>query len=177
MRVVTGVFRWLCLTFAAVWLAFLLDWIAVLPQALRVVQGLFWVTVLLVAFRAIFMAVRIPARESELAAMVEHSSKELEDSLITAIQLTDPNNPRRHYYNPDLIRQTVELAESRVEKLKPGQFLTLQRARRTFFFWLLLLIPAVLAVELRPDLVRNFSARNIFIQATPWPRSYHLVIL
>ena len=177
MRVVTGSLRWICLAAAAVWLAFLLDWIAVLPQALRIAQGVFWLTFLLVTFRAIFMAVRVPAKDSELAAMVELSSKELEDSLITAIQLTDPNNPRRNYYNQDLIRQTVELAESRVEKLKPGQLFTWQRARWALFCCLILLIPAFLAAELRPDLFRNFVARNVFFKDTPWPRSYDLVIL
>ena len=177
MRVVTGLLRWLAIASAAVWLSFLLDWIAVLPTPLRVAQGLFWTVFLLLAFRAIFLAVRVPAKESELAAMVEQSSRELEDSLITAIQLTDPNNPRRKYYNADLIRRTVELAEAKVADLSPGRFLSWSRARKTFFLLLLLVIPAVLAVEYRPDLVRSFVARNVYFESTPWPQAYSLVIL
>ncbi|MAJ28722.1 hypothetical protein CBD41_04830 [bacterium TMED181] len=177
MRTVTGTLRWFTLASAAVWLSFLLDWIAVLPVPLRMVQGAFWVGLLLLAFRAIFLAVRVPARESELAAMVEQSSRELEDSLITAVQLTDPDNPRRHYYNPDMIRRTVELAEEKVANLKPGQFLTWSRARRTFLLWLLLLVPAILAVEHRPGLVSSFIARNVYFENQPWPQNYELVIL
>ena len=71
MRVVTGLLRWMSIASAAVWLSFLLDWIAVLPTPLRMAQGLFWSVFLLLAFRAIFLAVRVPAKESELAAMVE----------------------------------------------------------------------------------------------------------
>ena len=177
MRVVTGFLRWVTLASAAVWLTFLLDWVAVLPSLLRMVQGAFWVGFLLLAFRAIFLAVRVPARESELAAMVEQSSQELEDSLITAIQLTDPENPRRQYYSADLIRRTVELAEEKVAHLSPGQFLSWTRVRKTFLIWLLLLIPAWLAVEYRPELVRSFVARNIFFENTPWPQAYSLVVL
>ena len=47
MRVVTGLLRWLAIASAAVWLSFLLDWIAVLPTPLRVAQGLFWTVFLL----------------------------------------------------------------------------------------------------------------------------------
>lgn len=177
MRVVTGLLRWLTIASTAVWLSFLLDWIAVLPTPLRIVQGLFWTGFLFLAFRAIFLAVRIPARESELAAMVEQSSRELEDSLITAIQLTDPDNPRRKYYNADLIRQTVQLAEDKVANLSPGQFLSWSRARKIFLLWMLLLIPGLLAVEFRPDLVRSFVARNVYFENTPWPQVYSLVIL
>ena len=177
MRVVTGVLRWLALASVAMWAAFLLDWVAVLPQLLRGFQGAFWIVLLVVAFRAILLAVRRPARESELAAMVEVSTKELEDSLITAIQLTDPENPRRHYYNPELIRRTVELAEEKMEILRPGKLLTWSRARTTFFILLLLLGPAVAGQWLRPDLVRNFIDRNVFLEDKPWPRSYDLVVL
>ncbi|HCW45465.1 MAG TPA: hypothetical protein DGU45_09165, partial [Planctomycetes bacterium] len=53
MRVVTGVLRWLALASVAMWAAFLLDWVAVLPQLLRGFQGAFWIVLPVVAFRAI----------------------------------------------------------------------------------------------------------------------------
>jgi hypothetical protein len=119
MRSITGGFRWLVVVIACVWLMFLLDWFADLPMALRVGQIAATVTLLLITFRAILLAVRTPATEDQLASMVENASSELEDSLITAVQLTDPENPRRHLYNPELIKETVKIAESRIAHLRP----------------------------------------------------------
>ena len=119
MRFITGGFRWLVVVITCVWLMFLLDWFADLPMALRIGQIAAAVTLLLITFRAILLAVRTPATEDQLASMVEKASSELEDSLITAVQLTDPENPRRHLYNPELIKETVKIAESRIAHLRP----------------------------------------------------------
>ena len=111
MRAMTGGFRWLVVVISAGIAMFLLDWVADLPWALRVAQIVAVLILLLSTFRAILLAARTPATEDQLASMVETASGELEDALITAVQLTDPDNPRGHLYNPELIEQTVALAE------------------------------------------------------------------
>ena len=123
----TGGFRWLVVVISAAIAMFLLDWVADLPWALRVAQIVAVLILLLITFRAILLAARTPATEDQLASMVETASGELEDALITAVQLTDPNNPRRHLYNPALIEQTVTLAEQRMHELRPGRLLSWSR--------------------------------------------------
>ena len=176
MRSITGGFRWLVVVITCVWLMFLLDWFADLPMALRVGQIAATVTLLLITFRAILLAVRTPATEDQLASMVENASSELEDSLITAVQLTDPENPRRHLYNPELIKETVKIAESRIAHLRPGRLLSWRRAFSTIGLLFLLVCPAIVGGWLRPDLLHTFIERDILLGNAPWPRAYQLVV-
>ncbi|MGE4620099.1 MAG: DUF4175 family protein [Planctomycetota bacterium] len=176
MRIVTGALRWFVVALVAVWAMFLLDWVAVLPQVLRGAQGIGVLVVLAISFRAILLAVRVPASEDRLAALVEKASGDLEDSLITAVQLTDPENPRRHLYDPNLILETVKIAEQRMESLSPGSLLSWSRARAALGLLLLLTIPAVAGGWLRPDLARTFVDRDLLLGQQPWPRAYEMVI-
>lgn len=176
MRIVTGALRWFVVASVATWVMFLLDWIAVLPQVLRGIQGIGVVVILLISFRAIMLAVRVPAPEDRLAALVEKAAGDLEESLITAVQLTDPENPRRHLYDPKLIARTVEIAEQRMETLKPGSLLSWQRAWAALGMLLLLLVPAVAGGLLRPDLAQTFLNRDLLLGNEPWPRAYQLVV-
>lgn len=176
MRIVTGALRWFVVASAATWAMFLLDWIAVLPQVLRGMQGVSVVVLLLISFRAILLAVRVPAPEDRLAALVEKASGDLEESLITAVQLTDPENPRRHLYDSDLITRTVEIAEKRMHTLKPGTLLSWRRAWAALGLLLLLVTPAVAGGLLRPDLAQTFWKRDLLLGSEPWPRSYQLVV-
>lgn len=177
MRAMTGGFRWLVVVISAVIAMFLLDWVADLPWALRVAQIIAVVILLLITFRAILLAARTPATEDQLASMVETASGELEDALITAVQLTDPNNPRSHLYNPALIEQTVTLAEQRMHELRPGRLLSWSRMWAAMGLLLILAVPAVSGSLLRPELARTFFARNILLQGDLWPRSYELEVL
>ena len=176
MRIVTGGLRWFAVALTATWAMFLLDWIAVLPQVLRGIQGVGVVILLLISFRAILLAVRVPASEDRLAALVEKASGDLEESLITAVQLTDPENPRRLLYDPDLITRTVKIAEERMHSLRPGTLLSWSRARAAMGLLLLLALPAVAGGLLRPDLAQTFLNRDLLLGNQPWPRAYQLVI-
>jgi len=177
MRSVTGGFRWLVVITSVVWGMFLLDYLADLPVVLRWVQIGAALSLLVVTFRAILLAARTPATEDQLASMVEIASGELEDVLITAVQLTDPENPRRHLYNPDLVTRTVELAEHKMKELRPGRLLSWSRARSTFALLLLLLLPAIAGGVLRPDLLQTFVQRDLLLGSDPWPRTYELRVL
>ena len=176
MRIMTGGLRWCAVALAAIWGMFLLDWIAGLPQVLRGVQGVGVILILAISFRAILLAVRVPAREDRLAALVENASGDLEDSLITAVQLTDPENPRRLLYDQDLIRRTVEIAEQKVQSLRPGSLLSWSRVRAALGILVLLITPAVAGGLLRPDLAQTFLVRDLLLGNQPWPRAYELVI-
>lgn len=176
MRILTGGLRWFAVVIAAIWVMFLLDWIAVLPLVLRGVQGVGVIAILAITFRAILLAARVPAPEEHLAALVEKASGDLEDSLITAVQLTDPENPRRHLYDPDLIVRTVEIAEQRMQSLRPGRLLSWSRARAALGVLVLLITPAIAGGLLRPDLAQTFFARDMLFGNQPWPRAYELVI-
>ncbi len=177
MRSVTGGFRWLVVIISVVWGMFLLDYLADLPVVLRWIQIGAAFTLLVVTFRAILLAARTPATEDQLASMVEIASGELEDALITAVQLTDPENPRRHLYNPELVTRTVELAENKMKDLRPGRLLSWSRAWSTFSLLLLLLLPAIAGGVLRPDLLQTFVQRDLLLGSDPWPRTYELRVL
>ena len=176
LRAWTGLFRWLGLAGVLVWLSFALDYSLSLPVGVRGFHIVAAAVLLLIGFKVLLLAARTPISEDKLASEVESAAGDLEQALITAIQLTRPDNPRRDFYSPELLARTVDQAEARMAELRPGALLSRRRARNAFLVAAAFILPLVGGAVLRPDLTETYLERNIFLQAVDWPRSYFLRI-
>ncbi|MHC4936012.1 MAG: hypothetical protein ACYTGJ_07340 [Planctomycetota bacterium] len=176
LRVRTGLFRWLALAGLLVWASFLLDYFLSLPVGVRGFHIVAAAVALAVGFKLLLLAARSPIAEDRLAAEIETAAGDLEQALITAIQLTRPDNPRRELCSPVLLARTVATAEARMKDLRPGSLLSRRLANRALLGALLILGPIAGGAALRPDLAETFVQRNLLLESVEWPRAYLLTI-
>ena len=98
------------------WVTFLLDWMLDLPLSVRVINVVAAITFVFLALRVFVLTTRRRVSDAWLAARVE-SASELDQSLITAVQLAAEDNPRRENYSPYLMERTVREAEEKIDKV------------------------------------------------------------
>lgn len=177
LRARTGLLRWLALGGALLWVSFLLDYSLSLPAGIRGFHMVAGLAILAVGFRILFLSARTPIPEDRLAAEVESAAGDLEQTLLTAVQLTREDNPRRHLYSPVLLARTVAEAERRTAGLVPGALLSRAKLGRAALVLALVFAPLVVGAALRPDLARTYVQRNLLLSQTEWPRAYLLRIV
>ncbi len=177
LRAWTGLFRWFCLAGLMVWISFGLDYTLSLPVGVRGFHIVIAAVLLVVGLKVFLLTARTPISEDRLAAEVESAAGNLDQSLITAIQLTREDNPRREFYSPMLLARTVRQAEEQMSTLRPGTLLSRSRAVRAFIFASFVIAPIFAGAALRPDLSRTFVERNIFLSTEDWPRQYFLMVV
>ena len=168
--------RLVSLAAVVVWGTFLLDWSLELPRAIRALHIAVAVLLLLTGLRLFFFSPRRRLSEGQLAASVEDADGRLEQSLITAVQLTAPENPRAAFYSPTLLARTVAEAEARVADLRPRELLSRQGVFLSLLVVLGLLSPLIAGAAWRSDLARVYVHRNLWLSNQPWPREYYLEI-
>lgn len=177
LRAWTGLFLWLLLATLAVWATFLLDYSLALPLGIRAFHLVAAAALLVVGFKVLLLAARTPIPEDRLAAEVEAAAGDLEQGLVTAIQLTRPDNPRRELYSPVLLARTVRDAEERMERLVPGALLSRRKVKRAAALLAVVVAPLLIGAALRPDLAETYVRRGILLEAVDWPREYFLRIV
>ncbi|HIA27036.1 MAG TPA: hypothetical protein EYN79_02790 [Planctomycetes bacterium] len=177
LRSVTGVFRLLTLITIVAWVTFLIDWGVNLPVAVRWVQLVAAIVVIGTGFRFLLLSTRTPIAEDRLASMVEETAGDLEQTLITAVQLTHEDNPRKHLYSKELLDRTVAIAEERMSRIDPGTLLSKRRSVAALLLLLALSAPVAAGALSRGDLTSTFWQRNVLLRDVPWPRSYELEVL
>lgn len=177
LRAWTGLYLWLLLVILAVWATFLLDYTLALPIGIRGFHLVTAAAVLAIGFKLLLLAARKPIPEDRLAAEIESAAGDLEQSLVTAIQLTRPENPRRELYSPVLLARTVRDAEERMARLEPGSLLSRRKVKRAAALLALAAAPLIAGAALRPDLAETYLRRGILLAQVDWPREYFLRIV
>ncbi len=175
IRAVDGFARLIVVAVIVIWSMFLLDWSLDLPLAVRGINAVAAVTFLILALRVFLLASRRRVSDSWLAAQIEAAS-ELDQSLVTAVQLADPDNPRRALYSPVLLERTVQEAEERIEHIRVSGLVSPRGLVTTFVVLIALLAPLVIGAAIRTDLASTFVKRDLLFQRLAWPRSYLLEI-
>lgn len=176
VRFLDGVLRLAVLACLLVWATFWVDWSLDLPVVVRIIQTAAAGVFLLLGLRVFVNSTRRPVSDDWLASQVESSSGELHQALVTAVQLTDPKNPRAKYYSPALLKRTVDDAEDRIANIKADRMISL-RGVLTSVALLGLLIPSlVVGASFQPQFAQTYWQRDVLFQSTPWPRRYELVI-
>lgn len=106
-----GISRWFLVLGLFVAVTFTLDYLLDLPGPVRLVLSCAGLVVFgFVAWRRVFRPLRVPISDEEIALFVERHHPELEDRLISAIQLsrTDPSGTE---HSPELVGALVREAE------------------------------------------------------------------
>ncbi|MGE3163442.1 MAG: hypothetical protein AB7O52_00900 [Planctomycetota bacterium] len=170
----TRLLGWLA---ALLWLSFLLDWTLELPVAIRAFQLVAGIALGCAGIRILWFGPRRRMTLQQLAASVEDSVGTLEQSLITAIELTDPHNPRSQLYSPVLLARTVAEAEQRMANVPWDRIFSRRELRASLAVFLVLAVPMGLLVSARPDLASTYVSRNLLLADVQWPREYLLRLL
>lgn len=162
---------------ALVWLSFLLDWTLELPIAIRAFHLFAAAVLAVVGVRILWFGPRRRMTLDQLAASVEDSVGTLEQTLITAVQLTDPANPRSRYYSPVLLARTVAEAERRMSAVPWGRIFSRREILGAIAVFLGLAVPMVVLGTTRSDLAGTYFRRNILLSDQQWPREYEFRLL
>jgi hypothetical protein len=173
-----------------------IDWVQVLPWALRAVLlgiltgGLIGV----VAAKVLFRLFR-EFRDAALALVLERRfPEELGDRLITAVELADPQKGESYGYSPAMIDRTISEAASRVDHLPVEQVFNWRRLRRAaitvgactlgIYFLLGISYCAYVAQPRVDEFTARFNnvaaiwfERNILLTNTIWPRRAYLELV
>ena len=113
----------------------------------------------------------------ELALVLERRFPHLlGDRLLTAVQLSDPEQARKYYYSWDLVQVTVKEAADRVTQLNLGQAFNWTRLLQRLALAILLLGGVVATFLFATDHAALWAERNFFLEQVFWPRAYILEV-
>jgi len=163
VRFFDGVLRLAASGAIVVWATFLLDWCLDLPVGVRVVQAVGAVTLIVMALRIFVLSARRPVTDSWLAAQID-SSGDLEQALITAVQLGSGDNPRSKLYSPVLLARTIREAEAKIEAVHAAGLVSGRGLSASTFVLLTALLPAVALGSVESRARRDLSESGRVLQ-------------
>ena len=157
---------------------FLLDWSLILPSEVRIVllvAGIAGFGVL--AVKRIFYPLGVAISDDDLALFVERHFPELNDRLISAIQLTrEPLGTREDSTSPELVAALVADAEQATSQIDFKRVI-IGRHVGKIALWALLAAAAIGgAAAAKPDYAGIYLSR-VLGGATKWPQRTHLKVL
>lgn len=176
-----------------------LDWVQIVPWWLRavVLTGLLaWLGTLVITRVAVRLFKEF--QDSSLALVLERRfPRILEDRLITAVELSDPEKASQYGYSKAMVRETIKVAAEKVDQLPLQLVFDWKRIWRTG--WRLLLLGGLgyllaslglglLARSREPqplsggfgrfhDVATIWAERNLLLRNTIWPRETFLQII
>ncbi|HZE99185.1 MAG TPA: hypothetical protein VE981_19430, partial [Planctomycetota bacterium] len=163
---------------AFVVVTFILDWSLILPAGVRLVllvAGLAGFGVL--AFQRVFYPLGVKISDDDLALFVERHFPELDDRLISAIQLTrEPVDQTGTLQSPELVAALVADAEQATKQIDFRRVIIGKHVGRIALGALAALLMIGGAALARPDLAGIYASR-VFGGATKWPQRTHLLVL
>lgn len=174
LRGINGLLRLCCWIAVLVWISFFLDWTLELPWGIRLFHALAGTVLVFIGVKVLWFGSRRRLTIEQLAGRVEGAVEELDQSLITAVQLTRDDNPRRDLYSPVLLARTVREAEEKMAALPIDRLLSRRSLGVSFLILLALVLPLVGFGAARPDLAETYVDRDVLLRNVPWPREYWL---
>ena len=163
---------------AFVVVTFLLDWSLILPPGVRLVllaAGLAGFGLL--AFKRILYPLHVKISDDDLALFVERHFPELNDRLISAIQLTrEPVDQTGLTQSPELVAALVADAERATSQIDFRRVIVGRHVRRIALWALGALVVLGGAAVARQDYAAIYVKR-ILGGSTKWPQRTHLTVL
>ncbi|MGL6075758.1 MAG: hypothetical protein ACRC8S_16500 [Fimbriiglobus sp.] len=172
------------------------DWVTDAPRGVRVLPFLvIGLCLLVILGYFVFYRLSRPISDVSLALVLEKRfPKELDERLITAIELADVERARGQGYSVMMIEETIEEAKKRVETLPLRQVFNYRRlavlrlmAIGGLLAGLLTLLGVCVARNLPGSAVAGgyetwhtvsiWVERNVLLQNSPWPRSTYLTVV
>lgn len=161
----------------AVWLlfSFLADWLLHVPVVVRVAHCvvLFALPVVLLVRNLFRWLRRIPDRAG-LAQLIERSHPELNDVLVSAVQLTAESNEHGEVSRP-LIQRVVSEAEARSAEVELARVVAPTQPRRRFALGAAAALIVGVFLAAQPLLAKIFFTR-LFGADLAWPQRTHLAL-
>jgi hypothetical protein len=179
--------------------AFTTDWVQILPWGFRL-----GVLVVIVSAILAILAVKVIVRlfidftDAAVAIVLERRfPRQLGDRLITAVELSDPQEAAAHGYSADMVRETIHEAADRVGQVPVKEVFDWKRlVARAVLFGVLTLglyllagagFSAVRAVYGESPAAAGFAdlnetstiwvERNVLLRNTIWPRRAYLEVI
>ncbi len=163
---------------AFVVLTFLLDWSLILPAGVRVFLLLVGIAGFgFLAFKRILYPLGVKISDDDLALFVERHFPELDDRLISAIQLTrEPVDQTGLSQSPELVAALVADAEQATAKIDFRRVIIGKHVGKIVGWAAAALLVIVGAAAAKPDYA-SIYANRVFGGATRWPQRTHLKVL
>ncbi len=177
-----GLSRLLLAVAAFVVLTFLLDWSLILPAPVRLVllvaglAGFGWV-----AWTRVVYPLGVRISDDDLALFVERHFPELNDRLISAIQLTRepvavPQEGAFSYNSPELVAALVADAEQATSQIDFRRVIIGKHVGKISLWAAIILLVLGGAAIARPDYAKIYVSR-VFGGSTKWPQRTLLKVL
>ncbi|MFT5049022.1 MAG: hypothetical protein ACI8QZ_000411 [Chlamydiales bacterium] len=161
----------------ALWLlfAFLADWLMHVPLAVRLLHCsvLFGLPGIFLARSLVRWLRRVPDRAG-LAQLIERAHPELNDVLVSAVQLTEDPSKQNEASGP-LILRVVSEAETRSAQVDLKRVVAPREPRRRFALGAAAALIVGAAISTQPVLSKIFFTR-LFGADVAWPQRTHLVL-
>jgi hypothetical protein len=152
--------------------SFGLDYSLQLPRAVRgffALSGLVGAVIVVLRWLVSPLARRVS--DEDLAMLVEETHPGMRQTLLTAVQLCQPESVGGRYVSRELLDSVVEEVESHVGDIAPGRVLRLGRLRRNVLILFGLTLAVLVGGAFRPELAKVWFKRNLLLSADPWPKS------
>jgi hypothetical protein len=163
---------------AFVVLTFLLDWSLILPSGVRLVLLLAGVAGFgFLAFKRILYPLGVKISDDDLALFVERHFPELNDRLISAIQLTrEPVDQTGLSQSPELVAALVADAEQATSKIDFRRVIIGKHVGKIAGWATVALLVIAGAAASKPDYAAIYANR-VFGGGARWPQRTHLKVL
>ncbi|MBT3211952.1 MAG: hypothetical protein HN345_08055, partial [Planctomycetaceae bacterium] len=160
------------------WLTLLLDWLIEPPVEVRIFAAValcFWVAFVLV--NKLFLRLRTPLHDEQLALLIERTHPELQDSLSTAIELRLDNTgvPAREI-DPTLLDRTTSIAAASIRKITMGRLFRRTQLLRKAGLSGFSTGTMIAAFIVLPTVRETWTERMLLFRDTPWPRQVTLIV-
>lgn len=120
-----------------------------------------------------FLIVRLlkPLTPSDLAMALERRYPgALEDRLITAVELNDPEEAARQGYSTTMLEDTTRRAEQELSRLDVGHVLNTPRLNKWLGIAVACIVVTGLCFLVLPEIWQTWAERNVLCMRTLWPR-------
>ena len=156
--------------------AFLADWLLHVPAPVRIFHTvvMFALPAALLGYSLFRWLRRVPDRAG-LAQLIERSHPELNEVLVSAVQLDGEGKTKAEQAAAPLIEHVVQEAEAKSASVDLGRVVLPSGPRRRFALGALASVVCILVLALQPALSGIFL-RRMFGADVRWPQRTHLAI-
>ncbi|MBS3763489.1 MAG: hypothetical protein KGZ25_09340, partial [Planctomycetes bacterium] len=172
-----GVSYLLLAAFTFLFLSFVIDFFGHMDLAQRALMLILGITALtVVALRRILHPLMNTVSDDGLCLEIEQRHKELQDGLITAIQLARIDDTRS-YFSPAMVNNAIRAGTAAAEQVNFEDILDRERRNRHLFLGIGIMATFILVFLLSPSNISLWFQRNIFLQPVQWPRETTLFVM
>jgi len=165
---------WLGLTF---WAGLALDYLPVLAGASEMPRGaravmlaIIALVLALILYRWVLRRTLVRLADRSMAILLERRYKGFEDSLVTAVELTErPSHADR--FSPDMLEHTTDEALTNTDSVRLGQVFNYTPLVRSVFGAVVLLTTILIFYAVNTEALTIWASRIYLLEDKPWPRS------